>query len=409
MKIVVVCHDIPYPPTHGGRLDMWERIKAFSHLGVKLYVVCWSSDEKSLLKENLSVIKGYVEEVHIISKTIGFKSRLKRKVNICIDLLSYPKIAAIRNLTRQDFNHLLKKVSTFSPDIVWLDGIYGGIIANKLSKSLDIPLITRSQNIEHLYYKRLLSSTTTFNQKLNLYLSLTHMEKYEKKILRDSSIFYDISIDDLKFWQSQGFNNGIYLPPVFNPSKEKDTQNILDDIKIKYDIVFVGNLNLYNNVAGITWLVNDILPNVWSKLPKTKVLIAGSRPIQQVRDLCAGKPNIDLLTNPVSSKSIYRSGRVLVNPAPEGSGVSMKSIDMLYSGRHIVSTPQGIVGLPQEVKQYFKIASDTRSFSKEIIDILLSDNNDNMINTDLIHQMFGIHSISNVILDMNQLLLKNNI
>ena len=64
------------------------------------------------------------------------------------------------------------------------------------------------------------------------------MEKYEKKILRDSSIFYDISIDDLKFWQSQGFNNGIYLPPVFNPSKEKDTQNILEDIKIKYDTTF---------------------------------------------------------------------------------------------------------------------------------------------------------------------------
>src|SRR5437879_5459326 len=38
-RLTMVCHDVPYPPTHGGRLETWNRIAAWTQLGIPLQVV----------------------------------------------------------------------------------------------------------------------------------------------------------------------------------------------------------------------------------------------------------------------------------------------------------------------------------------------------------------------------------
>ena len=39
-RILVVCPDFVYPPNHGGRVDIWNRIKALNKLGVCVDIVC---------------------------------------------------------------------------------------------------------------------------------------------------------------------------------------------------------------------------------------------------------------------------------------------------------------------------------------------------------------------------------
>ena len=38
-KILYVCNDFPYPPMHGGLLDMWNRIQELVQIGVELDVI----------------------------------------------------------------------------------------------------------------------------------------------------------------------------------------------------------------------------------------------------------------------------------------------------------------------------------------------------------------------------------
>ncbi|MGH7999973.1 MAG: glycosyltransferase family 4 protein, partial [Brasilonema sp.] len=337
---------------------------------------------------------------------IPFKRTLGSFARRIIDLLHYPLEVTSRIVRGKEFNTLLSDVRAFHPDVMWLDGIHGGEIADKLSKKLNVLLITRSHNIEYLYYRRLLASTTDFTSKLRRYLSVSHLESFEKDLLKNSALFYDISADDLKFWQTQGFKNGRYLPPIVEFPKDNNSEEPCDEISanLVYDVVFLGNLKVDNNVAGIVWFITQVLPIIRrSALPTVKVLIAGSNPVKKIKQLCEEHQGVSLSINPASSIAVYQSGRVLINPVLTGSGVSIKSIEMLVSGRPIVSTPQGIAGLPEDVRKLFKIAVDAQSFGEEIVRLLSTPQKIN-VEQGLLESLFGPQIIEGVVSDIKSLL-----
>jgi glycosyltransferase involved in cell wall biosynthesis len=171
----------------------------------------------------------------------------------------------------------------------------------------------------------------------------------------------------------------------------------------QYDVVFLGNLYSNNNVAGIIWFLTQVLPEIRTQRPNIKVLIAGAKPINKIRQLCEDTDGVDLSINPPSSTEIYNSGRVLINPVLTGSGVSIKSLEMLMSGKQIVSTPQGIAGLPLSVRQYFKIASDKQSFAAAIVN-LISNSHEINIEPKLLESLFGTQVIKEVVSDIRSLI-----
>lgn len=398
MKITLVCHDIPYPAIHGGRIDMWRRIKAFAQIGIELQLICWF--DKVPQREEVAEIKKYVDSIYFIP----FKHDLCSTGYRLINLLRYPLEVTSRLVVGEELEHLVSHVRAFKPHFVWLDGIHGGDVASKLSHHFDIPIVTRCHNIEHLYYQRLFSSATG-TSKVKRYLSISHLETYEKSLLKDSLLFYDISAEDLKFWKSHGFKNGRYLPPLMEiyQSHKQDKFNQKIDVDPGYDVVFLGNLYSNNNVAGINWFLTQVLPEIRTRLPNIKVLIAGAKPINKIRQLCEDTDGVDLSINPPSSTEIYNSGRVLINPVLTGSGVSIKSLEMLMTGKPIVSTPQGIAGLPISVRDYFKIASDKQSFAAAIIN-LLSNSHENHIEPKLLESLFGTQVIKEVVADIRSLI-----
>jgi polysaccharide biosynthesis protein PslH len=400
MKIVLVCHDVPYPPIHGARVDAWRRIKAFARFGVELQLISWC---KELPKpEEIAELEKYAQKVHLLP----FKQTLMANFRRVVDLFNYPLEVTSRILRGYELENLLAKVRAFNPDAIWLDYLHAAELAFHIKNDLNIPLLSRSQNIEYLYYQRLLASTIDAKSRLRRYFSVSHLEDYEKKVLQSSAFFYDISVDDLKFWQKQGFSNGRYLPPIV----EFDGEHRLDSQQDLYDVVFLGNLNVDNNVAGIVWFVTSVMPILRASLPQIKILIAGSNPIDKILQLCQERDDLDLCINPDSSSAIYNSGKVLINPVPTGSGVSIKSVEMLMSGKAIVSRSQGMAGLPEELKLYFHIAEDAESFAQNIIK-LLSTNDRNACTEcnraiaapELLESLFGFEVVKRVISDIKSL------
>jgi polysaccharide biosynthesis protein PslH len=401
MKITLVCHEIPYPPIHGGRIDMWRRIKAFAAQGVELQVIAWWFDTAPSPTE-IAEIQQYAQKVHPIQIERTWLARSQR----IWDLLRYPLEVTARIISGQKLNTLMAEVRAFNPDLIFLDGIHGGVIASTLSQCLNVPMVTRSHNIEHLYYRRMLKSAVGSKNKFKRYLSVRHLEKYEQDLLTKSVLFYDISADDLIFWQSRGLMNGRLLPPLIELASYHQQETLdhhTNEINKTYDIVFLGNLSLENNVAGVVWFVTEVLPIVRRKLPGVTVLIAGLNPVHTVRQICKNNQGVFLIANPASASAVYQSGRVLINPILTGSGVKIKSIEMLSFEKPIVSTLEGISGLPEAVKKYFRIATDAQSFGLEVIAALSNERN-LLMDRQLLEALFGYQVINNVISDLNSVL-----
>lgn len=396
MRITIISMEFPYPPNHGGRVDIWRRIMALKHLGVDLQLIFWDYSIPS--SQDIAVIKEYVEDFIPIVYSKGVFALLRRGV----DFLKYPLQVTSRIVRGTEEQQLFQQVDKFQPDVILADHVHCGLLAKELSKALDIPFIVRSHDIEHLHYTYWLKSAKGLAW-LKLMLCLWHLKNYEFSILKDSLLFYDISVDDLDFWKQQGFSNGKFLAPLLdnlNPSNSNIAESVpIAERNIQYDVVFLGNLRTENNVAGVIWFLNEVLPRIKSNIPNIQVLISGSKPVQTLVDICEKLEGVTLVANPVSAKEVYQSGKVLINPVSTGSGTSIKSIDMLTLNRPIITLKKGVQGLPISARKYFRVAGDAQSFS-DLVCSSLKDFKDFSRNQDEINELFGYPAIKEFIVDL---------
>jgi polysaccharide biosynthesis protein PslH len=366
MRLVLICNEAPFPATHGGRVDVWRRLCAMRAAGAEIFLVFWSGDRSDELPREAALARMNQEvsdlAYFVIPRTTG--ARLKRFSR----LARWPSHVASRVLDSADHDSLLARLSEFAPDAVWLESIYGGVIATEVADQFKVPLFCRSHNIEHLYMEKQVQKAVSVRDRIVWSLNLLHLKDFECSVLRKSARFFDISQDDLEFWKRAGFSNGEWLPPMIDAEFAAQlSAPIL--MKPEYDVGYLGNLFSPNNVNGILWFLNEVVPKLRSEKPEIRIFISGSKPVDLVVQTTSAL-GVKLIASPDDVVPVLRNAHVLVNPVFAGSGVNIKSVEMLFCPAEIVSTSQGLAGLPTEVTQHFRCADSADSFSTQILDAL---------------------------------------
>lgn len=367
LRLVVVAQEFPYPPNHGGRADVWRRLRAFKALGVKTALVCWYDEGMTNPSdEELQAVREVVDVLHVVPKRGGLGSVVLR---LCRIAANTPSHAAARVLDGEQSAAAFTKLIAFKPHGVLLDSPYGGVFARAVCKRLRVPMFYRSHNIEHLYFQSQAAAATGLRDRLAWGLACLHLQQFEKRLQQEARISFDISADDMAFWQAQGITNNKWLPPL--PEAALDTAATqAADTPEQRELTFLGNLHAPNNVQGLKWFVEEVMPLVWLKRPQTIFTMAGSGPNDTVRRLGATNANIRLVENVIDVPSFLASSRVLVNPVLTGSGVNVKTLDMLMTDRPIVSTPQGVAGLVSTLQSLCLVASSATQFAYAVIQAL---------------------------------------
>jgi hypothetical protein len=181
-----------------------------------------------------------------------------------------------------------------------------------------------------------------------------------------AELVYVISPEDLRFWASKGFRNIRLLPPLWDYNNERDYL-VADAAVDRCGIVFLGNLSAQNNIKGVRWLVDSVMPLVLSSRPSTRLTIAGSNPQTNLVNHLQDFKGIDLLINPVDGIRVLRNAKVAVNPVPTAGGVQIKNIDMLMSGANVVCISAALSGLPDDVRPCFHIGDTPEEFACQIL------------------------------------------
>ena len=366
MKIVLICNEPPFPATHGGRVDVWRRLCAMRAAGVDIFLIFWSGDRLNDIPTK-SALSRINQEASVIKFFLIHRTIYARFLRL-LRLFRWPSHVASRVLTKNEKISLISEIKEFKPDAVWLESIYGGVIAKSIVDAFSIPLYLRSHNIEHLYIKKQVTKAIGFRAKLPLILNLLNLKDFELSLFKKSSRYFDISKDDLEFWKQSGFINGNWLPPTI----DEELSTALSAPRLQepeYDVGYLGNLYSPNNVDGIFWFLNKVVPNIRMEYHNIKIFIAGSNPIDSLRNRI-NVLGIDLILNPKDVVPVLRNARVLINPIFSGSGVNIKSVEMIYCPAEIISTSQGLSGLPTNVKNHFIVADTAVDFSISIINAL---------------------------------------
>jgi|GEM_PF-765221 len=111
------------------------------------------------------------------------------------------------------------------------------------------------------------------------------------------------------------------------------------------DLLYFGSYNFDPNVDAFRYLIRDIMPAVFERLPGVRLLVAGSDPTKEIWR-CAG-PRIRVLGQ-VSDARLSRllnQCRFLVTPLRYGAGVKGKNIQGMQSGIGVITSEIGAEGI----------------------------------------------------------------
>lgn len=356
-SLILVCQESPWPARHGGTVDMFRRLKALHAAGVRVLLIAWSEDPaKADVLEELSK---YAEQVVILP----YQRSLKQRFKLLGKFFKYPGPVCTRWVAEDKWPSLLNSVRSFGAKHVMQDGLMAGGLARFLARRVGLKLLVRSHNIEHLYWRHQYERAQGLAW-LKIRLRLVGLERFERDGLRLADRFFDISADDLLFWQREGLVNGCWLPPVV----DVDAIDCADFERTPtFDLAFVGNLRMPNNIEGVCWLLGEVIPVLSERLGRSiRVLVAGSAPSTEIVHLIERCPEAVLLADFERLGDVLASARVLVNPMLAGSGVALKTVDMLLSGRAVVSTSQGVSGMPSELKALVLIGDSVEAFAEAL-------------------------------------------
>lgn len=394
LKFCIFFQESPYPARHGGTIDMLRRLEAFHSIGFEISIIFWHSDPSSQsCRDSVDHLAKYAKEIHVYQYNQTISSRLK----YLAFYFRFPAPVCTRLISKNQLNQLKAMVQLFKPDYILQDGLMSGYLAQTISDSLDIPLLVRSHNIEHLYWLRQLKTAKFGLYWLKCLLRLTSIRKFETNGLKKAKYFFDISVDDLSYWRSLGYLNGKWLPPLISTEHLQIAKSAEHKTEKPFHICFVGNLRMPNNISGLTWFFDEVLPILKSQLGFTpKCLIAGSSPVTEIIEL-QKKYNFELIANFDTLEDIFSQAHACINPMLVGSGVAMKTIDMMLSGLPIVTSSQGCSGLPSCVKNLLFVADNAHEFSQKITDIFSEHfDHSSQKQIEVVTQNFSVSIVSKV-------------
>ena len=180
--------------------------------------------------------------------------------------------------------------------------------------------------------------------------------------MRSSRLVLDISLDDLEFWRGRGVSDITWLPPLpelalGSPPTEE----------VAGQVLFVGGLRLPNNVSGVRWLVDEVLPLLLQTRPDLVLSVVGSMPDDALRADLAANESVRTFFDVPSVNPYLFGAQVLVNPVSIGSGVQLKMLDMLMTDAPIVTHSNGARGLPPRCVSQFEVADTAGAFAAAVL------------------------------------------
>lgn len=363
-RLVILTIDLPYPPNYGHKVDQFNRWKGFADQGWDLRLICWRAPlDPPSEPEHVAALRDVFSSIEILPirhDPASFAMRLAR-------LPRLPSHVSARVPNRVTTARLTREAVSFAPDAIILDNIYPGWLAERLAAACGVPLILRGHNVEHVYFKQQSRAVTDLRSRVAWGLARIGLERYERRMISRARWVFDVSADDVAFWRGQGASRISWAPTVF-PGAASGT--ILPPASRQYDVAYIGNLRLPNNLQGIAWFVREVLPELRRLRPGVTLCFAGANPGGEAKALFAEAPDILLIPDAPSADDILSNGRVLLNPILSGSGINVKSIDMLRYDAPIVTTRVGAQGFDPSMAGQFVVRDEPQAFAAAIAEAL---------------------------------------
>jgi polysaccharide biosynthesis protein PslH len=239
---------------------------------------------------------------------------------------------------------------TVDADRVIADGPVAAAALRSLSR--ERPVIYNAHNLE-----------SSFRHELSDDRGLRGLRSFERRLLERASESWMVSEADIQAARELCPSARLRLVP-----------NVIDVAAIEpvgatteQQAIFVADFSYEPNRDALRFLLDEVMPSVWGRLPEARLTLAGRGlgEEQPSRD-----PRVRALGFVDDLAGAYAQARCAVVPLRHGGGSPLKLVEALAYGLPVVATPRAVAGLELQDGIDCLIAEGASSFADALVRVL---------------------------------------
>lgn len=356
MRILQISSLVPFPPTDGGRIGIYGITKILALQGNQIDLVCYlkNADLESSLKGLKPICNPYILDVQ--TENNFWKALLN-----LFSVVPYNVSKYIRKELSISVKELLSKNKY---DIVYVDSLHMGWIADLVQSLTDAPIVLRCHNLEMRIMKRYADVSKNLILKWFAQLQYKKFISYEPYICSKFDKCIMVSDRDKEELIELNPNiNAITIPAGIDSTllqiNKKDV--------LPYSIVHIGHTDWFPNYDSLKWFLEEIFPAVVQKEPRAKLYVYGSGNTYKFPVPDKLKQNVSIIGFVPDIWKELEDKSLAVVPLRIGGGIRLKILEMLAIGQNILTTSIGKEGINVKHGEHLLIADSKEEFINTIL------------------------------------------
>jgi sugar transferase (PEP-CTERM/EpsH1 system associated) len=355
LKVLFVCHRVPYPPKRGGKIRPFNIIKHLTEQGHSVTVA--SLARSSLERDEASGLAEHCDRmlVETISDWIAWPRMLASAPSSQPSSFAYfysrrlaRRLAA--ELREQQFDLVFVHCSSVAPYVQRVRGPlrildYGDVDSQKwreyaLHRRQPLATAFRLEAIKLERTERLLSANVDL---------CTCTTAAELSSLRQLGVATSAA------WFPNGVDADFFAPDA-----------------TEYDptlIAFVGRMDYFPNQQAVLRFTSTILPRLRERCPKVRVQIVGAEPPAAIRRL-GRLPDVSVTGSVPDVRPYVRRAALTVAPLEIARGTQNKLLESMAMGVPVVCSPQAAGGVDAVPGEHLRVASTVDQYVDAIASLL---------------------------------------
>ncbi len=358
MRVLQLCHKIPYPPADGGSIAMHQITEGLWKANHNVKVIALNFKGCEICPDDIP--EDYRNKVRFEAQTID--TRIK-PWQAFLNLFSGKSYNVERFFSKAMERRLELVLCEEEFDIIQLEGLYLTPYIAVIRKHSSAKLLYRSHNIEHFIWERMAAAARNPLMRWYLRLLASRLKKFEMEVVHQVDGLVAISPLDLEFFKKNGCDQPALVVPVTMPRLEQPEGNP----EVKTGTVFhLGSMDWRPNQEGIEWFLEKVWPLVVKQAPEMKFFLAGKRlPPKYFR---YASNNVVVAGEVPSALDFMADKQIMVVPLLSGGGMRVKIIEGMAAAKTIISTTIGAEGIGCEDGRQILLADQPADMARLIVE-----------------------------------------
>lgn len=358
MKILQICHKLPYPDTDGGTMASYSILRSLFEAGHEVEVFSLTT-----IKHPVKAVRdSALTKIKIHHSFVDTRVKPARALKGLFEKHSYHLSRFYSESACEYLSQILKNTNF---DVVIFESLFTAVYLPLVRTQSNAKCLYREHNIESSLWKQR-AEKMKFTARMVVRNFNKKLTRFEFDIINDFDGIAYISQTDAKKLKDKGIDiPGIHIPFSYFPPDN------LPEVKSRpYKTGFIGSLNWEPNILGLKRFLSDVWPAVYQKHPAARFHIAGrGKNTKLEKYVTAG---VKFAGEVESAPEFMMSCKILIVPLFESSGVRVKIVEASALGVPVITTSAGIKGLDMP-ENSIAVCDNNADFSREISRMLTNE------------------------------------